>query len=176
MNILKSAAMVAVGLLALAGCEMTPTVDLAAFETKAKADVRTWLAAYNTGDVETIVAMYADDAVLMAPGNPAAVGRDAIRELITTESAAAQAAGVTLTAVDNDTVGASGDLAWHSGSYTVNDATGMAVDSGNYLEVQQNIDGKWLIIRDIYNSDRPKVPPADAAPAEGEAAKAAPPG
>jgi uncharacterized protein (TIGR02246 family) len=176
MNILKSAAVIAVGLLALAGCEKTPTVDLAAFETKAKADVRTWLAAYNTGDVETIVAMYADDAVLMAPGNPAAVGRDAIRELITTESAAAQAAGVTLTAVDNDTVGASGDIAWHSGSYTVNDATGMAVDSGNYLEVQQNIGGKWLIIRDIYNSDRPKAPPADASPAEGEAAEAAPPG
>jgi hypothetical protein len=52
----------------------------------------------------------------------------------------------------------------------------MAVDSGNYLEVQQNIDGKWLIIRDIYNSDRPKAPPADASPAEGEAAEAAPPG
>jgi hypothetical protein len=42
--------------------------------------------------------------------------------------------------------------------------------------VQQNIDGKWLIIRDIYNSDRPMAPPADAVPAEGEAAEAAPPG
>lgn len=176
MNILKSTAIVAVGLVVLAGCQKAPTVDLAAFETKAKADVRAWLAAYNTGDVETIVAMYADDAVLMAPGNPAAVGRDAIRELITTESAAAQAAGVTLQAVDNDTVGASGDLAWHSGSFTVHDASGMAVDSGNYMEVQQNIDGKWLIIRDIYNSDRPKAPPAEAAPAEGEAAEAAPTG
>lgn len=175
MNILKSTAIVAVGLLVLAGCQKAPTVDLAAFETKAKADVRTWLAAYNSGDVETIVAMYADDAVLMAPGSPAAAGRDAIRELITTESAAAQAAGVTLNAVDNDTVGASGDLAWHSGSYTVTDATGMVVDSGNYLEVQQNVDGKWLIIRDIYNSDRPKAPPAEAAPAEGDAAATTPP-
>ena len=176
MNILKSAAIVAVGLLALAGCQKAPTVDLAAFETKAKADVRTWLASYNSGDVETIVAMYADDAILMAPGYPAAVGHDAIRELITTDSAGARAAGVTLNAVDNDTVGASGDLAWHSGSYTVNDNAGTAVDSGNYMEVQQNIDGKWLIIRDIYNSDRPKAPPADAAPAEGEAAEGAPPG
>jgi hypothetical protein len=56
----------------------------------------------------------------------------------------------------------------------------MAVDSGNYLEVQQNIDGKWLIIRDIYNSDRPKAPPAeaapeDAAPVEGDAPAATPP-
>jgi uncharacterized protein (TIGR02246 family) len=176
MNILKSAAIVAVGLLALAGCQKAPTVDLAAFETKAKGDLRIWLAAYNAGDVETIVAKYADDAVVMAPGNPAAVGRDAIRELITNETSAAKAAGVTLAAVDNDTVGASGDLAWHSGSYTVNDATGTAVDSGNYMEVQQNIDGQWLIIRDIWNSDRPKAPAADAAPAEGEAADATPPG
>jgi uncharacterized protein (TIGR02246 family) len=175
MNILKSAAIVAVGLLALAGCQKAPTVDLAAFETKAKGDLRTWLAAYNSGDVETIVAMYADDAIVMAPGHPAAAGRDAIRELITTDSAAAKAAGVTLTAVDNDTVGASGELAWHSGSYTVNDATGMAVDSGSYMEVQQNIDGKWMIIRDIWNSDRPKAPPAEGEPAEGEAAATAPP-
>ncbi|MDP9197726.1 MAG: DUF4440 domain-containing protein [Pseudomonadota bacterium] len=175
MNILKSTAIVAVGLLALAGCQKAPTVDLAAFETKAKGDVRTWLASYNSGDVETIVAMYTDDAVLMAPGSPAAVGRDAIRERITIESAAAQAAGVTLNAIDNDTVGASGDLAWHSGSYTATDATGMIVDSGNYLEVQQNIDGKWLIIRDIYNSDRPKAPPAEALPEEGDAAETTPP-
>ncbi len=175
MNILKSAAIVAVGLLAFAGCQKAPTVDVAAVETKAKADLRTWLAAYNSGDVETIVAMYADDAVVMAPGYPAASGRDAIRELIATDSAAAKAAGLTLAAVDNDTVGASGDLAWHSGSYTINDATGTAVDSGNYMEVQQNFDGKWLIIRDIWNSDRPKAPPAEAAPAEGEAAATPPP-
>ncbi|MEX2149601.1 MAG: DUF4440 domain-containing protein [Steroidobacteraceae bacterium] len=175
MNILKSAAIVAVGLLALSSCEKTPTVDVAAVEAEAKSGVRTWLAAYNAGDVETIVAKYSDDAVVMAPGNPAAAGRDAIRELITTETAKAKAAGVTLAAVDNDTVGVSGDLAWHSGSYTVNDATGMAVDSGNYMEVQQNIDGKWLIIRDIWNSDRPAMAPAEAAPADGEAAVEPPP-
>jgi ketosteroid isomerase-like protein len=175
MNILKSAALIAVGLLTLAGCQKTPTVDVAAVEDEAKRNVREWLTAYNAGDVETIVAKYADTAVVMAPGHPAASGRDAIREMITADSAAAKAAGVTLAAVDNDTVGASGDLAWHSGSYTVNDATGAAVDSGNYMEVQQNIDGKWMIIRDIWNSDRPKAPPAEAAPAEGEAAATPPP-
>lgn len=165
MKILKSAAIVAVGLLVLAGCQKAPTVDVAAVEAEAKNGVRSWLAAYNTGDVEAIVAKYADNAVVMAPGSPAAAGRDAIRQLITAETAKVKAAGVTLAAVDNDTVGVSGDLAWHSGSYTVNDPTGTAVDSGNYMEVQQNIDGKWLIIRDIWNSDRPAMPPA-----EGEAA------
>ena len=176
MNILKSAASVAVGLLVLTGCaKAPPTVDVAAVETQAKAGVRSWLAAYNTGDVDTIVAAYADNAVVMAPGSPAASGRDAIRQLVTAESAKVQAAGVTLAAVDNDTVGVSGDLAWHSGSYTVNDGTGTAVDSGNYMEVMQNIDGKWLIIRDIWNSDRPAMPSVEAVPAEGEAAAVPPP-
>jgi hypothetical protein len=32
-----------------------------------------------------------------------------------------------------------------------------------------------MIIRDIWNSDRPKAPPAEGEPAEGEAAATAPP-
>ena len=169
MKILKSAALLAAGLLALAGCQK-PT-DVAAVTDEVKRGVRDWVAAYNAGDVDTLVARYSADAVVMAPGYPAAVGSDAIRATLTTDSAGAKAAGVTLVISDGDTVGVSGDLAWHSGAYTVNDATGAAVDSGNYMEVQQNFDGKWLIIRDIWNSDRPKAPVAEEAPA-AEAAPA----
>ena len=60
---------------------------------------------------------------------------------------------------------ASGELGHHSGSYVVKDATGAVVDSGNYLAVmQRQADGRWLMIRDTWNSDRP--PPAPAAAAE----------
>lgn len=167
MNILKSAAIIAVGMVALAGCQKA--VDTAAVSDEIKAGVRNWVAAYNAGDADTIAAKYADNAVVMAPGAPASVGRDAIREFIAKDSAGAKAAGVTLVISDGDEVGVSGDLAWHSGAYTVNDASGAAVDSGNYLEVQQNMDGKWMIIRDIWNSDRP---PAAAPAAEAAAAPA----
>jgi ketosteroid isomerase-like protein len=156
----KAAALVAAGLIALAGCEKK--TDVAAFETEAKSDVRAWLEAFNTGDVDTVVAFYAPDAVVMAPGNPAAAGHDAIRALITKESDGARGAGVSLHANDDDKAGASGDIGWHSGSYVVKDSTGAVVDSGNYMEVQQNVDGKWLIIRDIWNSDRPPPAPAEA--------------
>ncbi len=171
MNILKSAALVAVGLVALAGCQKAAVVDTAAIETEIKNGVRTWLASYNAGDADAIAARYADDAVVMSPGAPAATGREAIRAMIAEQSAAAKAAGMTLAALDGDTVGisASGDMAWHSGAYTVNDASGAVVDSGNYMEVQQNVDGKWLIVRDIWNSDRPPA----AAPAEAVAAEPA---
>ncbi len=162
MNILKTAAIAAVGLLALAGCQKA-SVDVAAVADEAKRGVREWATAYNAGDVDTIVAKYADDAIVMAPGNPAAVGREAIREFIARDSAASKEAGITLAINEGDTAGASGDIAWHSGSYTVNDASGAVIDTGNYMEVLQNIDGKWMIIRDIWNSDRPPAPAAEPA-------------
>jgi uncharacterized protein (TIGR02246 family) len=154
-------------MVALAGCQKA--VDTAAVSSDIKQSVRDWVAAYSAGDADTIAAKYSDDAVVMAPGAPAAVGREAIREFIAQDSAGAKAAGVTLVISDGDEVGVMGDLAWHSGAYTVNDATGATIDSGSYLEVQQNIDGKWMIIRDIWNSDRPPA----AAPAEEAAVEPA---
>src|SRR6187399_2275477 len=52
-----------------------PPVDTAADESALKAVTAAWLAAYNAGDVEKIVAMYTEDAVLMPPHAPVATGR-----------------------------------------------------------------------------------------------------
>jgi len=164
----QAAALAAAGILALAGCGAKPT-DSAAFEKQAKEDVRKFIPAFNTGDVETILAQYAPDAEVMAPGNPRAVGHDAIRALVEKESAGMQAAGVSIVLNDDDKAAASGELGHHSGSYVVKDATGAVVDSGNYLAVmQRQADGKWLMIRDMWNSDNPPPAPPAAAPA-GEA-------
>lgn len=166
----KAAALAAAGALALSGCGAKPT-DSAAFETQAKADVRVFIPAFNTGDVETVVGMYAPDAEVLAPGNPRAIGHDAIRALVTKLSGELQAGGVAIELNDDDKAAASGDLGWHSGSFVVKDATGTVVDSGNYLAVmQRQADGKYLMIRDTWNSDRP--PPAPPAPAPAEAAPA----
>ena len=44
------------------------------------------------------------------------------------------------------------------------DASGNVVDSGNYLAVlKRQSDGKWLLFRDTWNSDRAPPAPADAA-------------
>jgi ketosteroid isomerase-like protein len=169
----KAAALAAAVLVALAGCGVKPT-DSAAVEKQAKEDVRKFIPAFNTGDVDTLVAMYAPDAEVMAPGNPRATGHDAIRAVLTKESAAMQAAGVMIVLNDDDKAGASGDLGYHSGSFVVKDAAGSVVDSGNYLAVlQRQADGKWLLFRDTWNSDNPPPapPPAEQAAAEPPAAK-----
>lgn len=164
MKILSAAALVAAGLIALAGCQKA--TDSAAFEKQAKEDVRKFIPAFNTGDVETILAMYAPDAEVMAPGNPRAVGHDAIRTLVEKLSGELQTGAVSLELNDDDKAAASGDIGHHTGSYVVKDASGAVVDSGNYLAVmQKQADGKWLMIRDTWNSDRPPPAPPAAEPA-----------
>jgi ketosteroid isomerase-like protein len=163
-KIAKSAALVAACLVALAGCQKA--TDSAAFEKQAKEDVRKFIPALNTGDVETMLAQYAADAEVLAPGSPRATGHDAIRAQLEKESAAIRSGGVTLELKDDDKAAASGDLGYHSGSFVVKDASGAVVDSGKYLAVmQRQADGKWLMIRDTWNSDNPPPAPPPAEPA-----------
>jgi uncharacterized protein (TIGR02246 family) len=139
-----------------------PPVDTAAEEAALKAVTAAWLDAYNAGDVEKIVAMYAEDAVLMPPHAAVAKGRAAIRAFLTADTAGARAAGVKLVP-GAATAGVVSDMGWESGSYTIADASGATVDSGSYLSVSRKSNGRWLYIRDMYNSDRPLPAPAPAA-------------
>jgi uncharacterized protein (TIGR02246 family) len=139
-----------------------PPVDTAAEEAALKAATAEWLNAYNAGDVEKIVALYTEDAVLMPPHAAVATGHAGIRAFLTTDTAAAKAAGVKLIP-GAATAGVAGDTGWESGSYTIADASGTIVDSGSYLSVSRKSNGRWLYVRDTYNSDRPLPPPAPAA-------------
>jgi uncharacterized protein (TIGR02246 family) len=149
----------AVGACALAA---PPPVDTAAEESALKAVTAAWLTAYNAGDVEKIVAMYAEDAVLMPPHAPVARGRAGIRAFLAADTAAAKAAGVKLVP-GAATAGVVGDTGWESGSYTIVDASGATVDSGSYLSVSRKSNGTWQLFRDTYNSDRPLPAPPPAA-------------
>jgi ketosteroid isomerase-like protein len=116
MRTLKSL-MLAVGtMLALSACAPAapPAVDTADDEAALKAATRTWLEAYNAGDVEKIVALYAEDAVLMPPHAPVANGHAAIRAFLTADTAGAKAAGVKLVP-GTSTAGVAGDTGWGIG-------------------------------------------------------------
>lgn len=164
MNKLTSAAAIAAGFLALAGCQPA-AVDTSAIAAEIVASADEWETAFNSGDVDRLVGFYTADAVVMPHGAKAATGTDAIREMIAQQSSAAQAAGLTLN-IDGNAAGVSGDTAWHYGSYTFTDASGAVVASGNFLDVRRNVDGKWLSSFDIWNSDQSPAPPAAEAAAE----------
>ena len=159
----KAVILVASTALALSACAARPSAqETAADEAALKAATQTYLAAYNAGDVEKIVALFGQDAVLMPPNEAIATGPAAIRASLTAQISGAKAAGMKLVP-GTSTAGVNGDTGWESGTYTVADASGATVDSGSYLLVSHKSNGKWLYIRGSYNSDRP-APQAGAAP------------
>lgn len=146
----------------IAGCGQPASTaqgpsSAAADEATIRAGTGLWTDAYNAGEVDKIVALYTDDAVVMPTNVPPLVGHAAIKDFLTKDTAGAKSAGLTAKDGTSD-VGISGDLAWHAGTSSVVDASGKTVETGKYIEVWRRIDGKWLIVRDIWNDDAPPEP------------------
>ena len=64
-------------------------------------------------------------------------------------------AGLAMTLGDNPNGGATGNLGWSSGTWEVKDKDGKVVDSGWYFSVSKRVNGKWLYVRDCWNSSHP---------------------
>ena len=58
---------------------------------------------------------------------------------------------------------ARGDMGWSSGTYVAKDKTGRVLETGKYLSVSRKKDGKWLYVRDTWNSDGPPASTESAA-------------
>ena len=159
MSLVKKIALLAAGALWFAAAPIAMAADDSA---TIKANTEAWFKAFNAGNADAVAASYADDAVVMAPGSPPASGKAAIKQLVAKEIAGAKSGGVTLAQGKLNDVGIKGDMAWHSGTYSVMKGS-TAVDTGSYMEVLQKKGGKWLIVRDIWNSSTPPAPPAPAA-------------
>ena len=169
MSSTPKASIVALTFLALLGCSKAeaPVVDTAAAMTPATTAApasaadkdavhavnASWFKAYNAHDVDAIAALYADDAVLSAPGAPSARGPAAIKEAFRKDITAATKAGIANNAGTSDEIGVSGDLAWEWNTYAATDKSGKVVEKGKHVTVFERRNGKWLIIRDIWNSD-----------------------
>ena len=161
MNVVKRIALLAALACPLAWISPASAADES---PRIRAGTELWVKSFNSGNAGGVVALYADDAVVMPPGGPSARGTAAIKETIAREIAGAKKDGVTFTLGTGDEVGISGDLAWHSGAYFVMDKSGKTVGQGKYLETWQKANGKWRIIRDMWNSDGAVAAQPPAAP------------
>jgi len=168
----KNVSWLAAGILALTGSmaglahAASPT---SADEAAIRAQTASWEKAYNGGDAKAVAAQYADDALLLPPGAPGVRGKPAILAFFTKDIADSKAGGVVFVLNPNTDVGVSGNMGWESGTYKVT-VKGAVVDTGKFLSVSRKKDGKWLYIRDTWNSDAPPAPPAPAAPPQSPAA------
>lgn len=155
----------AMSCIVLAACAKsgTPAQATGADENAINAAQDSWYKAYNAGDGAGVAALYADDAVLMAPGVPTMRGASAIRDYYLKDAAAFSASGRKAAHGPTSEIGISGDLAWQSSTYQVSDKSGATTEAGKSLTVFQRRNGRWMMIRDTWNSDA--ASPASAAPA-----------
>lgn len=160
----------AASIAALAGsATAAPPPDTAADQVAVRAMIAAWFDAYNAADGAALAALYTEDAVLNAPGVPAVRGKAAIRQYYLKDRAKFAAAGLTYVDGPTNYVGVSGDLGWQSGTLKVINKSGATVeaDGGKYLSVFQRKVGKWLFIRDNWdtlNSSAACTAKAPAAP------------
>ena len=148
--------------IAAGGAQAPPAQDMAADQAKLQVDALIWFDHYAKADADGMANLYAEDALLDAPGAPAVTGRAGIKTFLGGDAASTKAAGLSLKNSSVTGTGVNGDSGWISGTYAVVDASGATVDSGSYLSVHRRTNGAWLYIRDIWNSDRPPAPPAPA--------------
>jgi len=152
---LAKAVVLAAAIAALAACAKSapPAANTAADKSAIKAVSIAWKNAYNAGDAAAVAALYAEDAVLSAPGEPAVRGNASISKYFVKKVAEFSAAGLTVADDPMGDVVASCDLAWQWQTYTITDKSGAVVDAGKLITLFQRKDGKWMIVGDTWNSD-----------------------
>jgi ketosteroid isomerase-like protein len=114
-----------------------------------------WGDAYVTGDVNAAAATFAEDAVIRAPGVPAALGRAAIRAFLAADVAKAQAKGLKFSEDYGESYKkiTDGNVAFVIASFGVTDASGTVVATGQFITAAEKINGEWLATMDFWYWD-----------------------
>lgn len=111
-------------------------------------------AAIQKGDAAAVTAMYSPDAELFPPNAQVVSGHDAIQKLWQSFIDGG-VASLKLTTRD---VQSAGGWAWESGTYDLAGKDGQPLDNGKYVVVWKQVQGKWHLHRDIWNSSVPAKP------------------
>ena len=136
--------------------QASPASDVAAVHAADDA----WIKAYNSGQLENVVALYDETAAIYPPGAPAVQGRAAIHTFFEKDMAGFAKTGLVMSLAANPDGGVSGSTGWSSGTWFAKDKDGKVVDSGWYFSVSRKVGKNWLYVRDAWNSNGPAAPPA----------------
>lgn len=114
-----------------------------------------WAAVVSSGDVEKIVSYWADDAIVLPPGAPALVGKQAIRTFV---ADSLKVPGFSISWQANQAViAANGDMGYTVGTNTVTmlGADGLPVTTAGKAVTfwRKGPDGAWRCVLDIWNAD-----------------------
>ena len=141
-------------LLSFMGCTEA-TVDKEEEAQKLMQLSREWSEVASTGNIDSLMTYWSDDAVMMAPGQPPLRGKEAIRSFV---EASGQVPGFEVSweplsaHISND-----GSMAYliERNKMAFNDSLGNRVVENNKVVTvwQKNEDGSWKNVIDMWNSD-----------------------
>ena len=115
-----------------------------------------WTAANQAKDIEKCMSLYASDATLMIPGEPAVIGIESIRNAIAKDFAdTTMLANTSKAKVEKIDIAESGDLVIVRYSYTIQvRPTDRIVDvKGKGLDIFKKVNGDWKCYITTFNND-----------------------
>jgi len=125
--------------------------DMASIKADIQALESAWAEADNARDTNAILAYYSDDAISLSNNAPMTKGKAAIKKDIE-EGLAKKAEGETVAYKTLEVFG-DGNIVTEIGTAESMDASGKVIRTGKYMAIWEKRDGKYICIRDIYNSD-----------------------
>ena len=125
--------------------------DMASIRAEIQGLENDWAAADNARDANAIAAFFSDDAISMTNNAPMTKGKAAILKG-TEESLAKKPKGETV-AYETLEVFGDANTVTEIGTTINKDASGKVIRTGKYMAIWEKRDGKYICIRDIYNTD-----------------------
>ena len=125
--------------------------DVGAIKAEIQAIENTWATAVNAKDAAIISNFYADDAVSFINNKPMLTGKAAIQKEIDQQLANHKDIRI----VTYETLDVHGDntVVTETGKTTAKDTKGTVTYAGKYMAIWEKRNGKWLVVRDMYNDD-----------------------
>ena len=138
--------------------ETSEVFNLAAAKESVATTNAAFAKALAAGDSSGIAALYTSDAILMPANMPNFTGTAAITAFF----GEGIRGGLKNIKLESTEVFGNNEMLEEVGVYTFTDDKGVVFDKGKFIVLWKNVDGKWKLFRDIFNSDMPPPPPPPA--------------
>jgi uncharacterized protein (TIGR02246 family) len=119
---------------------------------------------YGQGDAAAVAALYTQDGMILAPSSEIVTGHDNIQAFWQ----GAMDSGVTELEIVNEEMEVRGDTAIERGHAQLFLADGTSVDTIKYILIWKQVNGEWLLHRDMWNSNLPAPAAPEAGASSGE--------
>lgn len=134
----------------------SPKTDPATLKAEIQEMENRWAEAFNAGDADGLLAMYADDAQGMSNEKPLVTGKENISQALNKEMATHN--------TDNKftftTISVAGDenMLVETGMTTIAYPDGRTEDAGKYMAVWKKQGDSWICTHDMSNNNKPTGP------------------